>query len=247
MMQSYRRRSGVSAAIAGRIVRRGQLHILTSTTAKTRRRRCRCRSGTRRFPTAGCAIRLMLQTRTSDRTLKGATSFIRAGSTSAIEHDLSTEEERSTLPFFLETARPEKREWFAAAFFSVDGGDWCLPIFRGDDAVHARRRARLAEVGPYSRQNRQPGPKVRGVRHRVETLSAGASELRRGRHRCDRPRNPDEFACARSAWRGLQPRPGSSSGVRSRQQSPTAAAGFVCFACGTRRRSVLCANRRRSG
>ena len=57
--------------------------------------------------------------------LQKTTSFIRAGWASAVEHDLSTEEERRTLPFFLETARPEKREWFAASFFSVDGGDWC--------------------------------------------------------------------------------------------------------------------------
>ena len=41
------------------------------------------------------------------RYLERCTSFIRAGQTSALEHDLSTEEERRTLPFFLETARPE--------------------------------------------------------------------------------------------------------------------------------------------
>ena len=92
----------------------------TSTTAKTRPRRCRCRWGTRRIPSAGRATRPMLQTRTSDPTFKNATSFIRAGWTSALEHDLSTEEERRTLPFFQETARPEKREWFAASFFSVE-------------------------------------------------------------------------------------------------------------------------------
>ena len=80
--------------------------------------------------------------------LQKTTSFIRAGWTSAVEHDLSTEEERRTLPFFQETARPEKREWFAASFFSVDGGDWCWPIFRGRPPVYARRRGTLAGVGP---------------------------------------------------------------------------------------------------
>jgi DNA-binding CsgD family transcriptional regulator len=81
--------------------------------------------------------------------LQKTTSFIRAGWTSAIEHDLSTEEERRTLPFFQETARPEKREWFAASFFSVDGGDWCWPIFRGDDPFTPEDAIRLARVGPF--------------------------------------------------------------------------------------------------
>jgi DNA-binding CsgD family transcriptional regulator len=81
--------------------------------------------------------------------LQKTTSFIRAGWTSALEHDLSTEEERRTLPFFQETARPEKREWFAASFFLVDGGDWCLPIFRGDEPFTREDAIRLAGVGPY--------------------------------------------------------------------------------------------------
>ena len=81
--------------------------------------------------------------------LQKTTSFIRAGWTSAVEHDLSTEDERRTIPFYQETARPEKREWFAASFFLVDGGDWCLPIFRGDDPFTREDAARLAKVGPY--------------------------------------------------------------------------------------------------
>jgi DNA-binding CsgD family transcriptional regulator len=76
--------------------------------------------------------------------------FIRAGYGSAIEHQFSTEEERRTLPYFQETARPEKREWLALAYFSVEGGDWCLPIYRGEDRgpftpTDARR---LTKVGP---------------------------------------------------------------------------------------------------
>ena len=81
--------------------------------------------------------------------LQKCTSIIRAGFTSALEHDLSTEEERRTLPFFQETARPEKREWFAASFFLVDGGDWCWPIFRGDEPFTREDATRLAGVGPY--------------------------------------------------------------------------------------------------
>jgi DNA-binding CsgD family transcriptional regulator len=83
--------------------------------------------------------------------LELCTSFIRAGWPSALEHDLSTEEDRRTLPFFHETARPGRREWLAMAYFSVEGGDWCFPIYRGGDRgpftpTDARR---LAEVGPY--------------------------------------------------------------------------------------------------
>ena len=37
--------------------------------------------------------------------LQKTTSFIRAGWTSAVEHDLSTEEERCTIPFYEETDR----------------------------------------------------------------------------------------------------------------------------------------------
>ena len=80
--------------------------------------------------------------------LQKCTSFIRAGWASALEHDLSTEEERRTLPFFQETARPGKREWLAMAFFSVEGGDWCFPIYRGDDR------------GPFTRKTRDSSPEL---------------------------------------------------------------------------------------
>ena len=240
-------RWSVGPAIAGANRSARPVAHFPTTTAKTRRRRCRCPWDTRRLLIAGRAIKLTLQTRTSDRTFKQCTSFIRAGWTSALEHDLSTEEERRTLPFYQETARPEKREWLALSFFSVDGRDWCLPFLPRRRPVYARRRETPWQVRTPPRQNRQSRPKVCGVRRRVEALGARASELRGRRHRCDRPRDTDKSACANSAWRGLQPRPGSSDGPRSRQQSPNAAAGFVCFAYGARRRSVLSADRRRSG
>jgi DNA-binding CsgD family transcriptional regulator len=83
--------------------------------------------------------------------LERCTSFIRAGWASALEHNLSTEEDRRTLPFFHETARPGRREWLAMAFFSVDGGDWCFPIYRGGDRgpFTPEDARRLAKVGPY--------------------------------------------------------------------------------------------------
>src|SRR5438270_13920962 len=48
-----------------------------------------------------------------------------------IEHDVSTEEERLTLPHYQETARPCGREWYAGVGFLVDGNVWCLPVHRG--------------------------------------------------------------------------------------------------------------------
>ena len=219
----------------------------TSTTAKTRPRRCRCPWDTRRLPIRWARNQAHAPDPHVGPYLQKCTSFIRAGWTSALEHDLSTEEERRTIPFYQETARPEKREWLAVSFFSVEGGDWCLPIFRGGDPFTPEDARRLAKVGPYLAKIVSLARKFAAFDARLETLGAGASELRRHRHRRDRPRNANERACARSAWRRLQPRPGSSGGPRSRQQSPTAAAGFVCFACGTRQRSGLCADRRRSG
>jgi PAS domain-containing protein len=83
--------------------------------------------------------------------LETCTSFIKAGWASALEHHLSTEEERRTLPYFQETARPAKREWLAIAFFSVEGRDWCLPLFRGNDRgpFTPEDARRLAPIGPY--------------------------------------------------------------------------------------------------
>jgi DNA-binding CsgD family transcriptional regulator len=81
--------------------------------------------------------------------LDRCTSYMRAGWTSALEHHLSTEEERRTLPFFWETARPEKREWLAVSFFLVDGCEWCMGFYRGDDPFTPEDATRLARLGPY--------------------------------------------------------------------------------------------------
>ena len=171
--------------------------------------------------------------------LQKCNSFQRAGWASVLEHDLSTEEERCTIPFYQETARPEKREWMAGSFFSVEGRNWCLPVFRGGDPFTREHARRLARVGPYLAKIVSLARKFAAFDLDLETLGAGASQFRRHRHRRNGPRKANERACARSAGRRLQPRPGSSGGPRSRQQSPTAAAGFVCFACGTRQRSGL--------
>jgi DNA-binding CsgD family transcriptional regulator len=81
--------------------------------------------------------------------LEQCTSYMRAGWTSALEHDLSTEEERRTLPFYQETARPEKREWMAISYFWVDGRDWCMGFYRGDDPFTPEDARRLGGLGPH--------------------------------------------------------------------------------------------------
>ena len=81
--------------------------------------------------------------------LQKCNSFRSAGWASVLEHDLSTEEERRTIPFYPETARPEKREWLAGSFFSVEGRNWCLPVFRGGDPFTREHARRFAKVGAY--------------------------------------------------------------------------------------------------
>ena len=81
--------------------------------------------------------------------LQKCDSFQSAGWASVLEHNLSTEDERRTIPFYQETARPEKREWMAGSFFSVEGRNWCLPVFRGSDPFTPEDARRLAKIGPY--------------------------------------------------------------------------------------------------
>ena len=82
--------------------------------------------------------------------LQKCDSFQRAGWVSVLEHDLSTEDERRTIPFYPETARPEKREWMAGSFFSVEGGNWCLLGFSAEATRSpAKTRDALPGVGPY--------------------------------------------------------------------------------------------------
>jgi DNA-binding CsgD family transcriptional regulator len=68
-----------------------------------------------------------------------------------VEHDVSTEEERRTIPHYRETARPSDREWYAGVGFSVDGNVWCLPTYRGvkQGPVTRKEGRYLAELGPH--------------------------------------------------------------------------------------------------
>ena len=167
--------------------------LFSSTTAKTRPRRCRCPWSTRHFQIRWARNQAHAPDPHVGPYLEKSTSFIRAGWTSALEHDLSTEEERRTLPFYQETARPEKREWFAASFSrSMVATGACRSIAE-TTPIYARRRDTARHGRTLPRQNRQSGPKFAAFDARLETLGARASELRRHRHRRDRPRKANEF------------------------------------------------------
>ncbi len=68
-----------------------------------------------------------------------------------IEDQFSTEEERRTLPYYQETARPGQREWFAAPCFWVEGRSWSLPLYRGADRgpFTPDEGRHIALVGPH--------------------------------------------------------------------------------------------------
>jgi DNA-binding CsgD family transcriptional regulator len=68
-----------------------------------------------------------------------------------LEHDVSTEEERRTLPYYQETARPAGHDWYACVCFSVDGNPWCLPVFRGakQGPFTPKEGRYLAGIGPH--------------------------------------------------------------------------------------------------
>jgi DNA-binding CsgD family transcriptional regulator len=68
-----------------------------------------------------------------------------------LEHDVSTEEERLTLPHYQETARPGRREWYAGVGFSVGGNIWCLPAYReAKQGPFTPKEGRyLAGIGPH--------------------------------------------------------------------------------------------------
>ena len=98
---------------------------------------------------------------------------MRAGRASALEHHLSTEEERRTLPYFQETARPARREWLGAAFFTVASHDWCFPLFRGGDGgpFTPEEALRLAPIWPHVTKVVSLAEKVCRLRRHVETLA----------------------------------------------------------------------------
>ena len=154
--------------------------------------------------------------------LELCTSFMRAGWASALEHHLSTEEERRTLPYFQETARPARREWLAVAFFTVASHDWCFPLFRGGDGgpFTPEEARRLAPIGPHVAKVVSLAEKFAAFDATSRTLGAGASELRRRRHRCNRPRNANEFCLRKICLAGTS----TSSGVVRRPTIPPAIA-----------------------
>jgi DNA-binding CsgD family transcriptional regulator len=61
-----------------------------------------------------------------------AARLCRGGRSFILEQDISTEEERRTLPYYMETARAGNRDWFSAIGFDVEGHRWGLTLYRGE-------------------------------------------------------------------------------------------------------------------
>jgi len=47
-----------------------------------------------------------------------------------LEEDVTTEEQRRTLPYFHETAAPGRRDWWTVARFKVEARGWCFALYR---------------------------------------------------------------------------------------------------------------------
>ena len=82
---------------------------------------------------------------------KKAWPLVAAGRTVLIEHDLSSEEERRTDPYYQEFFGPIGLPWFACVAFSVQGAPWSLTLLRGTgqgpyDRSHIPR---LQELRPH--------------------------------------------------------------------------------------------------
>ena len=227
-----------------------QLHILPSTTASTRRRRCRCPWDTKRFSIAGCATKAHAPDPHVGPYLEQCT-YVHKGGSGLGPRTRS-----------LDGGRAQHTSLLSGDGATGEAGVVCGVLFLGrrrqtgacrssaettEPVYPAKTPRRLARVGPYlgkivSLAQKFAAFDAASKLSALERVSSAAVVI-------DATGRATQMnaACARSAWRGLQPRPGSSGGPRSRQQSPTAAAGFICSAYGARRRSGLCADRRRSG
>lgn len=65
-----------------------------------------------------------------DPHLERPRKLVRPGPGFIVEDDISTSEERASLPYYQEIARPGEREWWAAITFDVGRRSWCLPMYR---------------------------------------------------------------------------------------------------------------------
>lgn len=67
----------------------------------------------------------------------------------SVEDEITTEDERRTLPYYNEIARPGRRDWWAAIKFPANRRSWCIALFRDArrgrfDPREARRFIALA-------------------------------------------------------------------------------------------------------
>lgn len=93
-----------------------------------------------------------------------------------IEHQVTSEEERRTAPYFNEIARPGERDWWACLCFDSLGSKWCLPLYRGasrgpfdfeEAAYLAAQTGRLRNIAHLNR-----AVETKMARSRIDTFDA---------------------------------------------------------------------------
>jgi DNA-binding CsgD family transcriptional regulator len=91
-------------------------------------------------------------------------AFCKAGCTHVVQQQIVTAEEQKTLPYFHETARPGKREWWASISWSVADSRWCLSLYRD------------APRGPFSYEEARSFTRLRPHLNRIIALAEKFAE-----------------------------------------------------------------------
>jgi len=77
--------------------------------------------------------------------------LLERGATILLEHDIATNEERRSLPYYKELLARYDLPWWAAIGFIADGQRWCLPILRSErqGPFTKAEAAVLADAAPH--------------------------------------------------------------------------------------------------
>ena len=120
---------------------------------------------------------------------RNPTSKVR-GRSYILEEDVSTEEDRRTLPYYRETARRGNRDWWAATCFVVEGRNWCLPLYRGArrGPFSIREAGYFVRVGPHIARIIALAEKLSGVESCGRCQPARPARATGDRHRSRRNR-----------------------------------------------------------
>ncbi|MGF1620433.1 MAG: helix-turn-helix transcriptional regulator [Rhodomicrobiaceae bacterium] len=108
------------------------------------------------LPTSPALLELVAELRQgewwkSDHRAERGWPLSRAGKRVIIDHDVTTDEERRTLPIYNELLRRLDLPWWAAVGFSVDDKDWTLSFFRSESRgpFTPKEAEALAHLAPH--------------------------------------------------------------------------------------------------